>query len=173
MRGALAACIIWFFASGVSSACSNAITGSSIGGIRLGMTKSEILESGLPVTELVVEHLAIPYSEYRITICEGAEVVAHFNKDDYIDFIRTSSAYFKTAKGAHVGMTLKELRELYPEGEVSRGAGDSGLYVDFSTGHGNQGFAFDTDELDYGCVVNDIGCEIPLEELRSIRFSMV
>lgn len=112
MKNLFALGVFWFIFCGMANACPDAITETSIGGVQLGMSKAEIMKSGLPVEEQVVEYLAIEYLEYTITVCEGADVVVSFNEDDRISHIKTSSTYFKTEKGAHVDMTLGELQGL-------------------------------------------------------------
>ena len=115
---------------GGSSRCPSELPllGNRIGTIRLGMSVGEI-ESGpysFERTEINIEGEIYP--RYAILICPDVEVIATLDPQDLEVYeVRTSSQRFARENGAHVGMTLSELRQLFPDSRISRGYAD-GLY---------------------------------------------
>ena len=74
--------------------------------------------------------------EYVVTVCPGVQIEAYVDigKTDIYQLSTSSSAYV-TAEGAHVGMTVAELKAVYPRGELHY-AEVEGRYAGFATGRG-------------------------------------
>lgn len=135
------------------------------------------LTLGAPVAALTADYktTAIPFADERykgvihaVAICGDTEIDAITQgKHNTVEKLRTASPIFLTAKGAHVGMTVAELRQLYPKGKLNIFIGE-GAEANFDTG---TGVVFDLDGamVPHGCYDNDgVDCSGTLESFKSI-----
>jgi hypothetical protein len=143
------------------------VTARAMGPLPLGESVAA-LKAGYKTT-------AIPFADERYTgvihtvaICGDTEIDAITQgKHSAVDKLRTASPIFLTAKGAHVGMTVAELRQLYPNGKLNIFIGE-GAEANFDTG---MGIVFDLDGamVPHGCYDNDgVDCSGTLESFTSI-----
>ncbi|OYW78463.1 MAG: hypothetical protein B7Z26_09730 [Asticcacaulis sp. 32-58-5] len=108
------------------------------------------------------------YLRYEIDVCPGVIVIAETALDSHvIDRIETTSNYFVTAKGAKVGMTVAELRKLYPRGKTYIGA-EEGWYASFSTNEGVY-FELHTASIPRDCFESNRNCERVINDVKAIR----
>ncbi|WKL57295.1 hypothetical protein Q1W73_16770 [Asticcacaulis sp. ZE23SCel15] len=162
-----AVCI--FTAPAEAQACGEpkTLSPSAIGSIKLGSS----IKSLTPRFKLKTEQYASDgddYLRHEIDVCPGVIVIAATALDRHIiDRIETTSNYFVTAKGAKVGMTVAELRKLYPRGETYTGA-EEGWYASFSTKEGVY-FELQIDAIPRDCFETTRNCEGVVSSVKVIK----
>lgn len=111
------------------------------------------------------------YLEYTFKLREGVSIKALLSDDDVtIEKLSTNSDSFSTSRNAKVGMTLSELKFLYPNGSFDRHWDSMGSYFSFILPEYEGVF-----EIDASNVVGDCGhdmnkCETLMKDLKSVRF---
>ncbi|WAC48336.1 hypothetical protein OVA03_16855 [Asticcacaulis sp. SL142] len=158
-----------FTVSSEAQACAEpkTLSLSAIGSIELGSS----IKSLTPRFKLKTEQYASDgddYLRHEIDVCPDVIVIAATALDSpAIDRIETISNYFVTAKGAKVGMTVAELRRLYPRGETYTGA-EEGWHASFST---NDGVYFELHKasIPRDCFETNRNCETVINGVKAIR----
>lgn len=125
------------------------LTSDSIGPIHFGMTPREVEQLGFPIER---SHPLLEgeegYLQYDVDLGGDRSISVLFYHDRLSD-ISTRSARFATVEGARVGITLRELRQLYPNGHVNIGDEET-FYFNYAIAPGVF-FQFDPDGLPEGC----------------------
>jgi hypothetical protein len=129
------------------------------------------LSLGQPVSSIVANFKAVEDHQYGsaryvITLCGNTEIVAAAGKSGGVQVLSTTSPLFLTNKGAHVGMTMAELRRLYPAGKLNTGIGE-GLVATFDT---RTGVVFDLEEelVSHGCYDPGADCEPQIQAVKAV-----
>jgi hypothetical protein len=164
----------WVFAAlgALFGACAEAqtfsdgLTAESIGPIRFGMSAADIEALGLTVRRDTVVLEGDAYPRMVVEFENGDTVEVLFWQDRLSD-LRTNAAELATDRGARVGASLRELRSIYPDGEVNIGR-EEGRYFNFETPeHGF--FDFDTTGVPASCF--DYNGQCPdLGDRRSVSY---
>jgi hypothetical protein len=97
------------------------LTPTQIGPVRLGMSEVEIRALGFEHTREIAEGEGGEFVRIIVNLGDERSVVADLY-DDRTGSLEITSPVLTTERGAHVGMTLEELRQLYPNGEVNIGS---------------------------------------------------
>lgn len=104
---------------------------------------------------------------YRVAICGDTDILATTEaRHTTINELSTESPRFMTAKGAHAGMTVAELKRLYPGGELNILIGE-GAVANFDT---RTGVIFDLDSaaVPHRCYDYGVDCTTDLRAFKSI-----
>lgn len=108
------------------------LTSDHVGPVGLGMTEAEIRALGFSVERQELEGEGGEYTRLVVRLADDQVVEADLYDEVVADMTTTSQA-FVTDRGARVGMTLSELRALYPEGRVNIGR-EEGSYFNYAIG---------------------------------------
>lgn len=152
----------------VAGACEGPFTmgDSHIGPVRLGMSVAEV--TAMPgVKRTSRNEEGDYYPLYTVAICPGVEVEAlSHDGDRTIDYIDTYSSDFLTPQGAYVGMTVAQLKRVYPRGRLQYGMAD-GFYASFLSGTGVY-FRIRTEGIPKTCFTDiHADCDARFEQVRS------
>ena len=168
MKGALAAAVmVVAFAASASAQEATRLSADGVGPVTFALSRDQIDHLGAPIERGTVNLEGDDYERYRITLAPERIVEVTFWDGQSTD-ISTTSADFTTQEGAHVGMTLAELRRLYPNGQFHIGA-EEGSYMSFAISPG-YGFSFDTDGIADSCFRWHQPCPTDLEARRATEF---
>ncbi len=143
------------------------LTPERIGPIHVRMSGAEIRSLGMDVVEDVVNLEGDDYVRFQVGIADDISVEVIFWGGRAVD-LTTDAASFMTDRGAHVGMTLEELRRLYPEGQIFIG-NEEGFYFSFQTTPDGAVFLFDTRTIPESCFAWRGECP-DLSDRRAYRY---
>jgi hypothetical protein len=127
---------------------SAALTATQIGPLSTGMSPAEVEALNLPIVRDEVFTEGDPYPRYIVDIGAGQTVEVLFWNGRAFN-LQTASANMATVRGARVGMSLAELRDLYPDGKVNIGDAE-GWYFNYQIERGAM-FLFDVSGLADTC----------------------
>ncbi|MFQ5562152.1 MAG: hypothetical protein ACE5FO_01145, partial [Parvularculaceae bacterium] len=118
--GLLAGIILVSTAAAEDCAGDLLLAADSIGPLKLGMTESEVAALNLPVRadRRYSEEVGAEVMEMAVTVCKGVVVTANFNMLPTVYSLSTQSSAISTREGAHVGMSVAQLSDLYPSGQA-------------------------------------------------------
>ena len=144
----------------------------ALGPVYIGMTHDQVQALGIATNHItqdvgggdtvVREHLAIG----------GGQAVDAIFQDGVVISLATVSPNFVALGGGHVGVTLAELRGLYPHGHFYWGQNpDAGPFMNYDAG-GGLSFAFNTDNLRPECLEQRRRCPSDFEGKRVIMVVM-
>jgi hypothetical protein len=156
----------------VGCSASDQITENAIGPIVLNYDKAKI--KGLDYSYEVVneEYEGIEYETYKIEIQPNVEVIASFDASNKVSKLETFSPFFRTSDGARIGMSLDQLREIYPGGRIYKGVSDAGLQFNFTGKFAHHVFMFDANKIGADCILNEKDCPADFGALNSVGFYM-
>lgn len=143
------------------------LTSTKIGPVRLGMSEADIRALGLDFAREVAEGEGGEFVRITVNLGGGLLVVADLY-GDRTDSLEIVSPVMTTERGAHVGMTLAELRELYPDGQVNIGSAE-GRYFNLRIADGAF-FQFDPSLLPDSCFLYRGACPGQSDQLSVSYF---
>lgn len=139
----------------------------NIGPIRLGDSLSVLREN------YQVETTLLPYSDvegYEVSLCGGeAKIIAEVDEGGSVITLSTTSPSFETQRGAAVGMSLKKLQMLHPEGILSTGVEEGG-WVAFRLDEISGYFEFSLEGVSFECRRDEASCGNELNDRPAIRY---
>lgn len=130
----------------------------SVAGVTVGMTESQLRESGWPYDTTTKNLEGDEYEVYNITLADGIVLSCTLDLDNTLYSIESSSAEIRDEYGLGVGSTLSKLKEFYARVRFSMGS-EEGRYASFLTGT-RLIFRFDPDDLDDECFEYGRRCAI-------------
>lgn len=139
-----------------------------IGPVQVGVSTDAIEALNLPFETEVSYGEGDEYLNYILTISTDASVTATTYEGAVVE-VSTLSPAFENAQGAHVGMSLDELRALYPNGVFYIGA-EAGEFMSFSLLPDGGVFSFDIAGIDAACFQPRRRCPTPLGPRRATRY---
>ncbi|HVZ30434.1 MAG TPA: hypothetical protein VG839_08575 [Asticcacaulis sp.] len=162
----LAALYLVLIAAPQACPASFAVTAHALGPLTLGEPVSA-LKARFNMSEGPFASGGIAGAVYTVAICSDAAIDAITEgKHASVRQLRTASPIFLTAKGAHVGMSLADLKRLYPAGKLNVFIHD-GAVANFDTGTGVI-FDFDGSMVPHGCYDTDGDCKADPQTFKSI-----
>jgi hypothetical protein len=144
------------------------MSSSRIGPVRTGMSAAEIEALGLAFETRSDNQEGEDLVQYVLAAGDGAELIATMSDGAAVE-VATTSPQFADARGAHVGMTLDELRALHPDGFFYIG-NEAGDFMSYTLPEGVAVFAFDTAGIDAACFQPRRRCPTPLGSKRATRY---
>jgi hypothetical protein len=137
-----------------------------LGPLHIGMAYEEVKALGLPshrIVRTINEHQVITE---HVAIGQG-QVIDVLIQDNHVTDLSTSSRDYVVPGGGHVGLTLADLRSLYPHGRFYWGSNNEfGPFMNYDTGAGGLSFAFNTDNLRPECMEAHRRCPSDFEAKR-------
>ncbi|MES1201382.1 MAG: hypothetical protein ABUS57_08010 [Pseudomonadota bacterium] len=135
------------------------MTNEQIGPVHVNTPIATLPAQGLRVAPHRYEYQANQYTNYIVRTAGGQEIVAEELRGR-VASMSTRSPIFITREGAHVGMTLADLRRLYPRGESHVGHEEEGDYFTFAVDERGQAgvFVFDARRLPRSCFESQPRC---------------
>ena len=104
---------------------------------------------------------------YTVAICGDTNIVAATEgKHTTLTELSTKSPAFVTEKGAHVGMNVAELKQLYPGGKLNVLVGE-GLVATFDTGFGIW-FDLDQNVIPRRCYDYGVNCDALIQHVKTV-----
>ncbi|MCF6292036.1 MAG: hypothetical protein L3J04_01440 [Robiginitomaculum sp.] len=148
----------------------------------IGKGKIGQLELGSYLSELSKEHNVVTarslYADtsytnnlhYQVTICHTEiSILVQTEADGLIVALSTPSQLFSTSSGAKVGMSIRQLQALHPEGTISTGVEESG-WVAFQLKDISGFFEFEILDVEFSCLLDNLTCSPDFYERPSIRY---
>ncbi|EMR0602910.1 TPA: hypothetical protein QEF96_003919 [Stenotrophomonas maltophilia] len=130
----------------------------SLAGLRIGMTKSQLLKAGNPIIERSVMQEGDEYIVMDVSLPDGLVVECWFDQGR-IERLRTRSEGLVDEKGIGVGSTLVALKAAYPNGRLVTGNEDGRRYANF-VNRSRVVFEMDMAGLPHACFQDEsAGCE--------------
>ncbi len=120
-----------------------------VAGISVGMTETELRETGWPYETRTEIQEGDEYKIYAIRLAGGARLKCTLDLENILARIESSSSEIHDKHGLGAGSSLSELKQAYPSGRLSKGVAE-GRYASFVTGT-RLIFRFDHDDLDETC----------------------
>lgn len=139
----------------------------SIGPLHIGMTKSELTSTGLPVEFKQVNLEGDLYERGSVTIAPEQIVEATLDSDGRVHELATRSPAITAEGGGRVGDTLAHLQELYAGSNFFWGIAE-GPYANLETPNGIY-FKFDTAMLSRSCLTQNVDCP-DMGNFRAVEF---
>lgn len=129
----------------------------SIAGLRIGMTKDQLVATGYTIIERLVMQEGDEYVVMDVSLGSDAIIECWFD-DGRIERLRTTAEGMSDDKGIGVGSTLAELKAAYPGGRLITGNEDGRRYANFVS-HSNVVFEMDMDALPQAFFHDESGCD--------------
>ena len=130
----------------------------SIAGLRAGMTKDQLIATGLAINERSLMLEGDEYVVLDVSLHEGL-VVECWLDEGRIRELRTAAEGMKDEKGVGVGSSLAALRSAYPSGRLVTGEEDGRRYANF-VNRSKVVFEMDIEVLPKACFDNQsAGCD--------------
>lgn len=140
-------------------------------GMEVGHNIRELLYDGADVTVKRTMVEGNYYLTFYINIEQCGKVEIQVDDNDIVDGLSTSLTGYTTKEGARVGMTLKEVKALYPDGQLSaRFFTDATSLYSFYLPEDQGQFDFDGTGIQEKCGKSLADCGPFLDELKSVRF---
>ncbi len=162
-----------FAATLAAAACQGPFTADAhhIGPVVLNQSVAALKTSSLDIDRTMVTDDCCDHPHYVVTVCPGLDIDADADeRDRTLVSLSTASSGFTTRKGAHVGMTVRELKALYPNGNLTYGKGE-GLYATFVIASGLY-FSLDQDGIPDKCYENDAKCDALFLDRRAVELDV-
>jgi hypothetical protein len=135
--------------------------------LHIGMTPTQVEALGLPTKSRIVSYEDEKHEELVVSTPKGD--VEIYLLQGIVARLSTSSTQFHTKRGVFVGVTINELKALYPEGRLISGFGDGG-YLNFILQSEGGVFEFSAEGLSENCLTFGEDCPADFGVRRSVRF---
>lgn len=140
-------------------------------GLEVGHNIRELIYDGadVKVERYMVE--GIFYLRYHFNIEHCGIVSVELDNDDVAFRLSTTLTEYTTKDGANVGMTLRQLKEIYPEAELMVQIGDHEILQTYSFSIDGLGvFTIDASSIMNKCGDEYPNCEEYMHDLKSVNF---
>jgi len=131
----------------------------SIAGLRIGMTKDQLVATGYPIIERSVMQEGDEYVVMDVSSGDVVIIECWFD-DGRVERLRTTAEGMSDQRGLGIGSTLAELKAAYPGGRLIVGNEDGRRYANFIS-HSRVVFEMDMEALPQACFHDEnVGCDM-------------